>query len=461
MFAKLPSAFPKLQAVIEAMDKAEPVKRPPVEAIAQRLRKAYIQARETEYRSLSASQVRKLPYAYWVPREEPLTVTDSELVARYWLVDLPDGTTSGARRSKRWLTPLFIAYCEQFDPEDRSFVAFAQKARIAVSKSEGLFAERLASLHKKVAFFNPQQVPEQLAAVLIRQPGTLSEALAAQLLWPGFIDCPLGGAVLSAALSQGDERLRERDVIARLLEWARSLAAPVSKSHCRILFANALLRPWRRHTPPDQVKAVLVEFFVKVYGDPRMRGNRNYFWEGVSQPALGVMMNWLVGDTLRGFMRLLEDTADDTWEYRQKFWMAYYDKRHIDEAWLALGAQASLLKRRLQALDQGLGSGALEGAAPNQSVLLLKIGGLTFTEWSHSGSMRAYLDSDPDVPVLYQTHYHRDELRAATSLDFHDGLNQNPELRHMQSPRGTWQRKARDFIHQHTNVWIGDREILL
>jgi len=110
MFTKLPTAFPKLQAVIEAMDKAEPVKRPPVEAIAQRLRKSYIQARETGYRSLSASQVRKLPYAYWVPREEPLTVTDSELVARYWLIDLPDATTSGARRSKRWLTPLFIAY---------------------------------------------------------------------------------------------------------------------------------------------------------------------------------------------------------------------------------------------------------------------------------------------------------------------------------------------------------------
>ena len=461
MFTKLPTAFPKLQAVIEAMDKAEPVKRPPVEAIAQRLRKAYSQARSNGYLSLSASQIRKLPYAYWVPREEPLTVIDSALVNRYWSTDLPGATTSGARRSKRWLTPLFIAYCEQFDPEDSAFVSFAQRTRITVIKAEGLFAERLASLHKKVAFFNPQMVPDQLATALISHPVSLSEGLASHLLWPGFIDCPLGDAVLAAALGQGDDRLRNWDVIARLLDWARSLAAPISKSQRRILFANALLHPWKRQVPPDHVKAALVEFFVKVYGDPRLRGNRTYFWDGVSQPALAVLMNWLVGDTLRGFMRLLERTADETWAYRQKFWMAYYDKRHIDEAWLALGTQALVLKRRLQAVDQGLGSGTLEGASPNQSVLLLRIGGLTFTEWSHSGSMRAYLDSDPSVPDLYQTHYHSDNLRAAISLDFHDGMNQNPELRHMQSTRGTWQRKARDFIYHHTNVWLGDREILL
>jgi hypothetical protein len=45
-------------------------------------------------------------------------------------------------------------------------------------------------------------------------------------------------------------------------------------------------------------------------------------------------------------------------------------------------------------------------------------------------------------------------------MDFHDGLNQNPELRHMNSDGGTWQRKARDFIRQHTGIHLNDRDIL-
>jgi hypothetical protein len=45
-------------------------------------------------------------------------------------------------------------------------------------------------------------------------------------------------------------------------------------------------------------------------------------------------------------------------------------------------------------------------------------------------------------------------------MDFHGGVNVNPELRHMNSTGGTWQRKARDFIRQQTGVFVSDREIL-
>jgi hypothetical protein len=160
-------------------------------------------------------------------------------------------------------------------------------------------------------------------------------------------------------------------------------------------------------------------------------------------------------------MTILQRTADDIWMYRQKFWMAYYDKGFIDEAWLALG-QNALEQARHSLVDQkGMGYGRLDGgAALNQSVLFLKIGDLIFTEWSHNGTLRAYRQGMKNTPLLYQNSYHGVDLRAAESMDFHEGLNVNPGLVHSHSDKGTWQRKARDFIRSHTGVSMNDRDIL-
>jgi hypothetical protein len=295
----------------------------------------------------------------------------------------------------------------------------------------------------------------------VTHPKPLDAALEAHLLWPKFVDSALGAATFEAALGLGDANLREWEVIARILDWATRLGAPVAKSPQRVRFADALLRPWVSRQPLDTVKARLIEFLVREYGDPRVEGNRLYQWRGVSPQAIAVMMNWLAGDTLRGFMRVLERTADEIWRYRQKFWMAYYDAGYIQEAWLALGAEAASFARRLQATEKGLGYGRLDsGASPDQSVLLLKIGNLVFTEWSHNGALRAYPEDGRETPELYQRIYHGQDLRGAQSMDFHDGVNQNPELRHMHSPGGTWQRKARDFIRQHTGIHLNDRDIL-
>jgi hypothetical protein len=318
-----------------------------------------------------------------------------------------------------------------------------------VERSDAEIAKRMQGLQREVGFFVPAKVPQQLAMALITQSSRLDQALEARLLWPKFVDTPLGSAVLGAALQMDAEKLRDWPTVARLLDWADHLDAPVSRTAHRVPFANSLLTAWVRHRPPDPIKARLVEFFVNVYGDPRITGTRQYAWRDVSPQALTVILTWLAGDTLRGFMRVLEQTADDIWSYRQKFWMAYYNAGHIHEAWLALGYQAAWIAKRLQADAQGMGYARLEsGATPNQSVLLLKIGQLVFTEWSHNGSLRAYQEHDSAAPALYQDSYHGSELRDAISMDFHSGLNQNPELRHMNS------------IRMHTGIHLGDREIL-
>lgn len=446
------------------MDKVDVVPPPDITTIGERLRRLYAEARKDDYKGLPKSALRKLPFTYWVENHPALPTTDPILVNRYWSEVVQEATQGNPRRAKRWLSPLFYVYCVSFDIETPSFLHFAHQLNQIMQRATGAYAAKLSEMNISVAFFRPAEVPQKLATrVLASTSVSFDQVLQNHLLWPGFVDTALGHEVLEAALRLPHSVLTEQSAVSRLLQWINRLAAPIHKSDLRVGFANALLEPWHQRQPPEQLKKLLVEFFVHKdsYGDPRIEGNYQYQWRGVSDKALATLFNWLAGDTLRGFMTLLARTADEIWRFRQKFWMSYYDKGLIDEAWLALGPHAVQEARKLMNDHKGIGFGRLDGgAANNQSVLLLRLGNLVFTEWSHNGSLRAYEDTSADAPKLYGKFYSGNDLRAARSLDFHDGVNLRPELAHHHSDSGTWQRKARDFIRSRTGVYLSDREIL-
>lgn len=463
MFAPLPSSMSKLEAAVQLMD--DPGLQPPppdMLDIGGRLRKIYARARSTGYADLTRNELRKLPYAYWSNSAPVLTQVESDLVRQYWEIHLPDALKSNPRRAKRWLAPLFFIYCECFSQSNSEFLDFARRFVSAIQLADGLFAQRLQGLQKEFRFFVPSEAPGRLAGhFFLNRSKPLDGLLQDLQLWPGFFASEFGSSVFRAGLGLSAESLRDAQTVHRLMDWSKRMSASLVKTGFRVLYANALLSCWVGHKPADTLKNILIDYFLKQYGDPRFQAHLHYQWDGVSQQAKGVILNWLTGDTLRGFMKLLQRTADDIWQYRQKFWMAYYERGYIDEAWMALGDHAWWAAQSLKTDQKGMGCARLDGgAASNQSVLLLKIGGLVFTEWSHNGSLRAYRDGSPQAPNLYQSSYHGADLRAATSLDFHDGLNMNPELRHMNAEGGTWQRKARDFIRRQTNVHLSDSEIL-
>jgi hypothetical protein len=459
MFAPLPAGFPALESVVASLDAAAITPPPPIELIGQRLRKLYEKAGDTGYRSLSAGDMRKLPYAYFLRPEPSLAELRPVLVRRYWDDVLPDALAGGSRRARRWLMPLFFTYCEAFDARDPQFLKFAAALESRLQHAEGSTADQLREMATSFSFFQPAAAPRELARVIGSHTGSLDDAFRSLLLWESFTETPLGMAIFAAAIDAWQVQPSGRS-LPRLLDWARRLAAPVCKTSLAGRFADALLTPWSRRQPPDEVRSMLLDFFLRVYDDPRIESNQRYQWRDVSPAAIAVFMNWLAGDTLKGFFRVLEKTADEIWRYRQKFWMAYYQRQYIEEAWLVLGWNAESLVRRTMKDQLGLGYGTLEGAQPDQSVLILRIGGLIFTEWSHNGSLRAYRADDPVAPDLYEKRYVAYELRMPLSMDFHDGMNQNPELRHMNSAGGTWQRKARDFIRKHTGVHLDDYMIL-
>jgi hypothetical protein len=463
MFAPLPLAMSKLEAAVQLLD--DPGLQPPPQdllEIGDRLRKVYAKARTTAYADLTRSELRKLPYAYWSSLAPVLTMVETELVKQYWESYLPEALKSNPRRAKRWLAPLFFIYCECFSQSNSDFLDFAIKLESAIQSADGLFAQRLQELQTQFSFFKPSEAPHRLADYFFLGRNKTLDALLQDLqLWPGFQGSDFGSAVFRAGLGFSAENLRDAQSVHRLMDWSKRMPSGLVKTAFRVPFANALLGCWVGHKPVDSLKNILIDSFLKEYGDPRFQAHLHYQWDGVSQQAKGVILNWLTGDTLRGFMKLLQRTADDIWQYRQKFWMAYYERGYIDEAWMALGDNAWWAAQSLKMDQKGMGCARLDGgAASNQSVLLLKIGGLVFTEWSHNGSLRAYREGSPQTPNLYQNTYHGADLRAAMSLDFHDGLNMNPELRHMNAEGGTWQRKARDFIRRQTNVHLSDSEIL-
>lgn len=468
MFAALPLGFPSLDAATEALGKFSLAAPPELDSIGLRMRKLYAAARTNGYQHLNRGALRRLPYALWVEGELPLSSTDAELIRAYWDHHLPTAIRN-PRSAKRWLVPLFYVYCHHFRKQGADFQDFAQHIQQAILVARGPVAERFATLHSEQRWFSPSEVGTHLGKTIAQGPGNVRDVLAALDLWPGFVEEPICSEAFAGALKAPNDVLSQERVIERMKSWAKAdggspRSAPMLRyGEHRVALADGLVRPWLNQKPADGIRHGLASFLIKHYGDPRMltEVHAGHRWQGVSPATITTVRRWLVGDTLQGFMQLLQLTADEIWRHRERFWMAYYDHGAIEEAWLALGSQAAWhAQRAFNKADWAQYGALVSGATSDQSVLLLRIGQMMFMEWSHNGSLRACAYTDADVPAMYQPEYRGEELRAVVSYDFHNGQNQRPQLMHMNSEGGTWQRKARDFIAQHTGVRLSDQAIL-
>jgi hypothetical protein len=156
---------------------------------------------------------------------------------------------------------------------------------------------------------------------------------------------------------------------------------------------------------------------------------------------------------LEDFFRLLDETAlDRHWRYRKLFWMAYFQRELITDAWVVLGPHASRMAEL--SFDQGdLATGKLKaggGIQGNHSVLLLRLPGMTVAEWSHNGTCRIWLDGNPQAPKMYQMSYSRAEL--VHGEDF--------SQRHHGTEHGSWQRSIADWVGENIGTWLSAEEYM-
>lgn len=231
----------------------------------------------------------------------------------------------------------------------------------------------------------------------------------------------------------------------RLLTFAR---APGDQSglryeSSRAALADGLLLPFVDADPGPEAAQRVKGFLLDTLGDPRLTGAKR--WHGVDERARAVMLRWLVTATLEDFFRLLEyaaqhdATAARHWKARKAFWSRYLRAGHIHDAWVALGPITQIQARGFLS-NESRTYAKLRGAGvlPNHSAIIMRLGSLTVTEWSHSGKFRVWYPENRHPPRLHQERYNRSQLI---------NLSDEEVIHH-----GRWQEKVSTLIYQQTGL---------
>jgi len=239
--------------------------------------------------------------------------------------------------------------------------------------------------------------------------------------------------------------LKKGQLAAAQLERAFSLIrAPDERflrfENVRILMVEALLSPFEQASPSPDLQEAIRAFLLETVGDPRFRRGR---WQGVDPGLKNVMMRWLVSMTLDDFFRILDKTAMVRhWRQRKRFWSDYVDQGVISDAWLVLGRRARVLAHR--AIEGSEGYGRLGGTVDSaQSVLLMRLGGLTIAEWSHNGRCCFWRADNPNAPRLY-----RSDSYAAFTLR----VGNNSDGSTVHDAHKTWMSTIARWIQSETGV---------
>jgi len=397
---------------------------------------------------------RNFPYALWLDQNRGLA-GDRKLFDRYYHDHLLPAINT-KRRPMKWIKPLIFVYVHDFRPENRDFDYLARRIRDAFKNERILANEKIKALIDQLNFFDPDEGPRKTGQSIISSDATIESWPETHGLWTSFISSGFCKIAFQKNLNVSNNIRTSEKYIERITLWASQNKEgnnnDITYPDLRPNISSSLLLPWLQDKPtqpPDLLKKSLIHFFTKYYGDPvdfKSGGNKNR-WSDSDPRCPNIILNWMVGDTLKAFFKILEITADEIWKDRQKFWLAYYDRGLIDEAWVVLGPTAQNRAYR-EFSDRNLNYGKLQGGTSKQSVLLLKMNNMVFCEWSHKGKLRAGIEHRPSIPQLYKNIYDADRLRF-TSMDFNDGENLDPGLIHFSSDSGGWQDRARNFIRKH------------
>ena len=156
--------------------------------------------------------------------------------------------------------------------------------------------------------------------------------------------------------------------------------------------ADGLVGAWigAARQPSDRLKKEVLGHLRLHLGDPRVE--RQSGWARASEETRQTVRGWLSALSLDAFFDLIGRFAgnagmDHQWSVRRAFWKSCLKAGHIRDSWLVLGDNVA---RAVSDNADLRGSyGRLHDAAANQSVLLIQIGDLVFSEWNYNGRLRA------------------------------------------------------------------------
>jgi hypothetical protein len=452
ILALLPTDFPLLSHILGQISGDKVGLPPDTRSIGERTYRRFELSGFTS-NNIDSRDWRHFPYALWLDEEKGLSNQPS-ITKTYLREQLPEALKS-ARKPMKWGRPIFFTYLDHFRPNDSVFEKLAQAGHEFFTSDAVIANTPIKILSTELSLFKTNNGPRLVANSILKTKIGLSGWIAKFELWSGFIETPFSKFSFIELLNFPDAERRQTDYIRLVFDWGIGHRSQLRFPDVKAKFAEALLLPWRGGEPPNDLKNEIISVLMTTIGDPRITSQK---WYGISVEAKQVFINWINGRTLDAFFRVLQQTADEIWQYRQKFWQTYFRKGFIEEVWIALGEDAHFyLKRNSSSKD--LLCAELTGVSANQSILLIKIGNIIFCEWSHNGRLRAQRINSPLAPELYKKTYHGPDLRFE-SLDFNNGQNEDSGLVHFSSESSGWQRRARDFITQNVGVNVPLAELV-
>jgi len=241
----------------------------------------------------------------------------------------------------------------------------------------------------------------------------------------------------------------------------------------RARVGRALLRPWQRSAPPDDLRRRIQRFVLSKIGDPRSKQSENSNWQQLlnqlsergfsaeSDDLKNTISRWLVRDTFDLFFRLVARTTDDPvqWRRRDTFWRRYLEDNSVENAWFILGDDAKWASRADgNLLGSAGGIGELRsGATSDQSALLMQIGDLTVAEWSSRGSCCFWRPEAERMPEFGNEKFDGEYLRATNVMKMLSNKQAKRAGRRlwMALPHtGSWEYKFAEHIRNpHAEKW--------
>lgn len=314
-----------VQATAGLADGGEPIDRERLAALVARFRHA---CRQGTLDGLSAREWRDVVWGIW-DGSEPLAdiaVFFGALVER-----LRAGSRSLCRK-------LVLSFLIAFDAAKKSVREIGGVLHNAVMAHEWEWAAR----QQRFRLFEVDQAPVALAAFILEST-TPIEALLREA---GISGSRRFGGMEAAAFKHALRRLRVRleagsanamPLLNRVLDWA-VIEGQLAFPNLRREIAETLLLPWQVSTPAEALQERILAFLLRHLKDPRIEPLK---WQGVGDEAMRVIRRWLTRAALEQFLQIVDKVAEpDHWRYRRAFWMAYYEKKAIDEAWVVFAPAA-------------------------------------------------------------------------------------------------------------------------
>ena len=440
---------PESARMLHALGATEISPSPPADFLEELRRTLVARSRAGQIADLPRKELRYAPWLLW-NGEPPAAGLRGLLPA---LLDQARASTSTLRR-------LIGAYLRDFDPRAPGIdEAAACIRRLLAGAGPRFDLWRIAQT--EVRLFEPARGPASLAARLLadEQP---TETLARYKL-----DDPMLSvgkyltAVEEAVRAATPQMLRNQRETG--LQRVRQVVAPSGALRFEAqagATGKAMLRAWLDGgpEPAPTLQQPVREMLLRWLGDPRLRPQR---WAGVGEQETSLMRRWLTRASLDLFFKLIKEHAlDAQWCYREAFWLAYLERGAIADAWLGLGSQAHGSAQAIRELGRAYGRLRGRGVTANQSALLLRIGPLVISEFTHDGKLRAWPAEWPNAPQLGRQDYERADLTGKClpfppdPLTLKSGSPDGTGLRHDGSNSGNWQRSAAKLIESRAGIRI-------